>query len=60
MKDSDFLLAGQAVDLLHISPRMVRAWADAGKFREYRRPINSYGLSRREDVVAVRLAITRN
>ena len=45
-----FLTVSEAAELLAVAPNTVRAWGAAGKFTEYRHPINNYRLFKLADV----------
>ena len=57
MKGEDFLLVGEAAELLGVAPNTIRAWALAGKLQEYRHPVNNYRLFKKADVEALRREI---
>jgi excisionase family DNA binding protein len=59
MKDSEYLLVNETAERLQVAPNTVRAWAAAGKLREYRHPVNNYRLFRKADVEKLKLAIGR-
>ena len=49
-KSDEFLLVKEAAELLGVAPNTVRAWADAGKIRDYRHPVNNYRRFKRSEV----------
>ncbi len=47
------LRVSEAARLLGVSLNTVRAWGAAGKIPEYRHPVNSYRLYRRNELLAL-------
>jgi len=53
LQQEGFLGVKDAAELLGVSPNTVRAWGADGKIPEYRHPVNSYRLYKREDLEGV-------
>ena len=53
LQQEGFLGVKDAAELLGVSPNTVRAWGADGKIPEYRHPVNSYQLYKREDLEGV-------
>ena len=53
LKLSDYLLIGEAAELLGVAQNTLRKWADDGKVKTKRHPLNGYRLFRRSDLEAV-------
>ena len=48
----DFIIIGQAADIIGVSPATLRNWDRSGKLNAVRNPANRYRLYRREDIEA--------
>jgi excisionase family DNA binding protein len=57
MNTDAYLLVKEAAAVLGVAPNTVRAWAAAGKLREYRHPVNNYRLFDAAEVRALRKKI---
>ena len=53
LRNEGYLRVKEAAELLGVSPNTVRAWGAEGKIPEYRHPVNSYRLYKREDLEGV-------
>lgn len=53
LQQEGFLGVKDAAELLGVSPNTVRAWGADGKIPEYRHPVNSYRLYKRDDLEGV-------
>ena len=50
MRQDGYLRVKEAAEMLGVSPNTVRAWGGAGKIPEYRHPVNSYRLYKRDEL----------
>ena len=48
-----YLRIAEAAEIAGVSPNTPRNWARAGKFKDYRNPLNGYRLFKREDLEAL-------
>tara|TARA_R110002072_G_scaffold302603_1_gene486672 strand:+ start:133286 stop:133498 length:213 start_codon:yes stop_codon:yes gene_type:complete len=51
-KLSDYVLTAEAADILGVSQNTLRKWAEAGKIKVRRNPVNGYRLFSRADLDA--------
>lgn len=52
-KLSDYVLIAEAADILGVAQNTLRKWADDGKVKTRRHPMNGYRLFRRNDLEAL-------
>jgi len=50
MRKEGFVKVKEAARMLGVSPNTVRAWGADGKIPEYRHPVNSYRLYKRDEL----------
>ncbi len=53
MRRAGFVGVKEAAQILDVSPNTVRAWGAAGKFTEYRHPVNNYRMYKKTELESV-------
>jgi len=46
----EFVLVKEAAELLGVCPNTIRSWGENGKLTEYRHPVNSYRMFKRNEI----------
>lgn len=49
LKD-EFVLVGEAAEMLGVCPNTIRSWGANGKITEYRHPVNAYRMFKRTEI----------